>query len=124
MREAEEGNSDVFIDLPDQTASVIPDFGLCICRPLLRTKSESDFQALLDDEDVDVEKMRERLVKRYGKPHGSFHLKALPSLTRQQWIVLATLAIVEFFSFCTMSILAPFFPSEVKLTKFRSDFIN
>ncbi|CAL8074594.1 unnamed protein product [Orchesella dallaii] len=79
-------------------------------RPVLvRTKSESDFHALLDE---DVQQIRDRLVRRYGKSHGTFNLKSLPSLTRQQWVVLATLAIVEFTCFCTMSILAPFFPSE------------
>jgi len=81
-----------------------------LSRPIVRTKSEPDFGALVDE---DVQAMRERLVKRYGKVRQRFAIKAVPKFTRKQWLVLMSIALVDFTSFCAMSILAPFFPSEV-----------
>jgi hypothetical protein len=79
-------------------------------RPILRTKSEPDLAALVDE---DIQAMRERLVKRYGKGHQRYLIKGVPRFSRRQWLVLASLALVDFTSFCAMSILAPFYPSEV-----------
>ncbi|CAG7823352.1 unnamed protein product, partial [Allacma fusca] len=79
----------------------------------MRTKSESDFQALMDEE-MDVEEMRDKLIRRYGKGKG-FQLKSVPKLDHKQKIALVAIALVDFTSFCAMAILAPFYPSEASL---------
>jgi len=80
-------------------------------RPNLRVfKSETDFPALLADEDV--EEIREKLIRTYYHHNPSFHLKSVPKFSHQQKLVLASIALVDFTSFCAMSILAPFFPNE------------
>jgi len=78
-------------------------------RPILRTKSESDFPVLTSEEDV--EEIRDKLIRDHNP---SFHLKSVPSFSGQQKLVLASLALVDFTSFCSMSILAPFFPQKAE----------
>ena len=79
---------------------------------MVRTKSESDFNALLKDEDV--EEIRSKLIRHYGKGKG-FQLKKVPKFTRKQTYALAAIALVDFTSFCAMAILAPFYPNEVRI---------
>jgi len=68
--------------------------------------------------DEDIQAMRESLVKRYGKGRQRYLPKGVPRFTRRQWLVLSSIALVDFTSFCAMSILAPFFPSEVSYLNF------
>lgn len=91
--------------------SILINLFTLLLRPILRTKSEPDFSALVDE---DVEAIREKLIKRYGN-HQRYVLKGVPKFTKRQWLVLCSLALVDFTSFCAMSILAPFFPSEVNI---------
>lgn len=75
----------------------------------MRTKSESDFPVLASEENV--EEIRDQLIRDH---HPSFHLKSVPPFTRQQKLVLASLALVDFTAFSSMSILAPFFPQKAE----------
>lgn len=57
----------------------------------------------------EIRLMRERLLRTHkASSHGSFM-----QLTRSQKLTLTSLALVDFISFCSMSIMAPFFPKEV-----------
>ncbi|XP_039745172.1 MFS-type transporter SLC18B1-like [Pararge aegeria] len=61
-----------------------------------------------DDTASEVRILRERLVRTQAKLRPS----AVRHLTRHQRLTLASLALVDFMSFCSMSIMAPFFPRE------------
>ena len=56
--------------------------------------------------------MREKLIRSFHHHNPSFHLKRVPKFTTRQKLVLISLCLVDFTSFCAMSILAPFFPQE------------
>ncbi|XP_012544555.1 MFS-type transporter SLC18B1 [Bombyx mori] len=61
-----------------------------------------------DDVSSEIRILRERLVRTQRKLHpGAFRL-----LSGRQRLTLASLAIVDFMSFCSMSVMAPFFPRE------------
>ncbi|XP_013148507.1 PREDICTED: MFS-type transporter SLC18B1-like [Papilio polytes] len=61
-----------------------------------------------DDSTSEIRILRERLVRTQTCPRPS----AVRHLSRRQRLTLASLALVDFMSFCSMSIMAPFFPRE------------
>ncbi|KPI93454.1 MFS-type transporter C6orf192-like [Papilio xuthus] len=61
-----------------------------------------------DDSTSEIRILRERLVRTQTRPRPS----AVRHLSRRQRLTLASLALVDFMSFCSMSIMAPFFPRE------------
>ncbi|XP_052737167.1 MFS-type transporter SLC18B1-like [Bicyclus anynana] len=61
-----------------------------------------------DDVASEVRILRERLVRTQARLRPG----AVRQLTRHQRLTLASLALVDFMSFCSMSIMAPFFPRE------------
>ncbi|XP_063393718.1 MFS-type transporter SLC18B1-like [Cydia fagiglandana] len=63
-----------------------------------------------DDVSSDIRILRERLVRTQTRPRPS----AMRRLTRRQRLTLASLALVDFMSFCSISVMAPFFPGEAK----------
>ncbi|XP_077293824.1 MFS-type transporter SLC18B1-like [Arctopsyche grandis] len=63
-----------------------------------------------DDNGIDVRLLRERLLRTQPLPQPA----AIKNFTRSQKLTLLSLAIVDFMSFCSMSIMAPFFPREAK----------
>ncbi|CAH0406057.1 unnamed protein product [Chilo suppressalis] len=64
-----------------------------------------------DDASSEIRILRERLVRTQTRPRPG----ALRHLSRRQRLTLASLALVDFMSFCSMSIMAPFFPREASL---------
>ncbi|XP_041974189.1 MFS-type transporter SLC18B1-like [Aricia agestis] len=81
--------------------SSLPDSGR-----LRRAHSWSGIQP--EDSPSEVRILRERLVRTQTKLRPS----AIRHLSRHQRLTLASLALVDFMSFCSMSIMAPFFPRE------------
>lgn len=63
----------------------------------------------------EIRRIRERLLRtqRHPEPGPVRHF------TRTQKLALTALALVDFISFCSMSIMAPFFPKEVCHVKFH-----
>ncbi|XP_063834249.1 MFS-type transporter SLC18B1-like [Ostrinia nubilalis] len=61
-----------------------------------------------DDVSSEIRILRERLVRTQSRPRPG----ALRYLSRRQRLTLASLALVDFMSFCSMSVMAPFFPRE------------
>lgn len=59
---------------------------------------------------AEIRRIRERLVRQHA-PQPS----QLKHFTRKQKLTLISLALVDFMSFCSMSIMAPFFPKEAGL---------
>lgn len=57
---------------------------------------------------AEIHRIRERLVRQHAPPQPS----QLRLFTRKQKLTLTSLALVDFMSFCSMSIMAPFFPRE------------
>ncbi|XP_044742463.1 MFS-type transporter SLC18B1-like isoform X2 [Chrysoperla carnea] len=57
---------------------------------------------------AEIRRIRERLVRQHAPPQPS----QLRLFTRKQKLTLTSLALVDFMSFCSMSIMAPFFPRE------------
>ncbi|XP_049888020.1 MFS-type transporter SLC18B1-like [Pectinophora gossypiella] len=64
-----------------------------------------------DDVSSEIRILRERLVRTQTRLRPG----AVRHLTRHQRLTLASLALVDFMSFCSMSIMAPFFPREAQL---------
>ncbi|KAG6452681.1 hypothetical protein O3G_MSEX007737 [Manduca sexta] len=64
-----------------------------------------------DDMSSEIRILRERLVRTQTRPHPG----AVRQLTTRQRLTLSSLAIVDFMSFCSMSIMAPFFPREASI---------
>ncbi|KAL4715239.1 hypothetical protein ACJJTC_007821 [Scirpophaga incertulas] len=64
-----------------------------------------------DDGSSEIRILRERLVRTQTRPRPG----ALRFLSRRQRMTLASLALVDFMSFCSMSVMAPFFPKEAFL---------
>ncbi|KAJ2943804.1 hypothetical protein O0L34_g8124 [Tuta absoluta] len=64
-----------------------------------------------DDVNSEIRILRERLVRTQTRLRPS----AVRNLTKKQRLTLASLALVDFMSFCSMSIMAPFFPREAEL---------
>lgn len=57
----------------------------------------------------EVQRIRERLLRTQRTPRPS----TISSFNRRQKLALISLSLVDFVSFCSMSIMAPFFPREV-----------
>lgn len=57
----------------------------------------------------EIQRIRERLLRTQRTPRPS----TIWSFTRRQKLALLSLSLVDFVSFCSMSIMAPFFPKEV-----------
>ncbi|XP_053601631.1 MFS-type transporter SLC18B1-like [Plodia interpunctella] len=64
-----------------------------------------------DDGSSEIRILRERLVRTQTMPRPG----AVRHLSRRQRLTLASLALVDFMSFCSMSIMAPFFPREASM---------
>ncbi|XP_060810383.1 MFS-type transporter SLC18B1-like [Amyelois transitella] len=64
-----------------------------------------------DDGGSEIRILRERLVRTQTMPRPG----AVRLLSRRQRLTLASLALVDFMSFCSMSIMAPFFPREASM---------
>lgn len=64
-----------------------------------------------DDVSSEIRILRERLLRTQTRPRP----RALRFLSRRQRFTLGSLALVDFMSFCSMSIMAPFFPREATL---------
>ncbi|XP_067013880.2 MFS-type transporter SLC18B1 [Anabrus simplex] len=56
----------------------------------------------------EIRRMRERLLRTHNTPQPG----ALRNFTRTQKLALTSLCLVDFISFCSMSVMAPFFPKE------------
>ncbi|XP_073945786.1 MFS-type transporter SLC18B1-like isoform X1 [Choristoneura fumiferana] len=61
-----------------------------------------------DNGSSEIRILRERLVRTQTRPRP----EAMRQLSRRQQLTLASLALVDFMSFCSMSVMAPFFPGE------------
>jgi hypothetical protein len=57
----------------------------------------------------EIRRIRERLLRTQRHPEPG----SIRHFTRTQKLALTSLALVDFISFCSMSIMAPFFPKEV-----------
>ncbi|XP_026484809.1 MFS-type transporter SLC18B1-like [Vanessa tameamea] len=75
---------------------------------LRRTHSWSGGPPHDDGQPSEIRILRERLVRTQAKLRPG----AVRHLSRRQRLTLASLALVDFMSFCSMSIMAPFFPRE------------
>ncbi|KAM3966487.1 uncharacterized protein ACR2FA_012028 [Aphomia sociella] len=64
-----------------------------------------------DDVSSEIRILRERLVRTQTRLRPA----AVKLLSRRQKLTLASLAVVDFMSFCSMSIMAPFFPREASI---------
>ncbi|XP_012263079.1 MFS-type transporter SLC18B1-like isoform X2 [Athalia rosae] len=60
---------------------------------------------------AEIQRVRERLLRTQRTPRPS----TIWSFNRRQKLALLTLSIVDFVSFCSMSIMAPFFPKEAEV---------
>ncbi|KAG7304378.1 hypothetical protein JYU34_011318 [Plutella xylostella] len=64
-----------------------------------------------DDVSSEIRILRERLLRTQTRPRPY----AVRNLSRRQRLTLASLALVDFMSFCSMSVMAPFFPREAAM---------
>ncbi|CAK1599987.1 unnamed protein product [Parnassius mnemosyne] len=75
---------------------------------LRRARAHSWSGGSPEDGTSEIRILRERLVRTQTRPRPG----AVRHLSRHQRLTLASLALVDFMSFCSMSIMAPFFPRE------------
>ncbi|CAH1183609.1 unnamed protein product [Phaedon cochleariae] len=73
-----------------------------------RSKSLSNMMCPDSFSPGEIRRMKERLLRMNSHLHPS----ALRNLSTKQKLTLVSLALVDFMSFCSMSIMAPFFPKE------------
>ncbi|GBP22931.1 MFS-type transporter SLC18B1 [Eumeta japonica] len=76
-----------------------------------RRRALSWSQSPHDDVSSEIRILRERLVRTQTRPRPG----AVRLLSRRQRLTLVSLALVDFMSFCSMSVMAPFFPREAQL---------
>jgi hypothetical protein len=77
--------------------------------PHLRSQSES-VSLNKQISPKEVRRIRERLLRTHFTPQAT----GFSQFDRRQKLVFISLALVDFVSFCSMSIMAPFFPKEVR----------
>lgn len=77
--------------------------------PHVRSQSESGFMHKKYSPQ-EVRRIRERLLRTHYHPRAT----GFSQFNRNQKLVFISLALVDFVSFCSMSIMAPFFPKEVR----------
>ncbi|XP_071452139.1 MFS-type transporter SLC18B1-like [Hetaerina americana] len=83
------------------------DLGATVVGRCTRSQSESAFQQRRYTA-REVRRIRERLLRTQRRPNPH----DLRNFTRRQRLALFSLALVDFVSFCSMSVMAPFFPKE------------
>jgi hypothetical protein len=69
---------------------------------------------VLLSKETDVGGMRTKMVQTFRLHNPSFRLKRVPRLRTRQALVLVSLSLVNFASFCAISIMAPFFTKEAE----------
>ncbi|KAG5892966.1 hypothetical protein JTB14_015011 [Gonioctena quinquepunctata] len=82
-----------------------------IGHPVYRTHNRSKSLSSISPESytrVEIRRIRERLLR----TRSHLQTSALKRFSRRQKMTLISIALVDFMSFCSMSIMAPFFPKE------------